>query len=119
MGGGYEGFVFGDISDAVGILVIPRYGDGIFFDEGVGIAIDVGVYSEAEDVLVEGGHDTFVDICAEGNGDTFVDWGCGKDTGCLDLIVQACCLVQMPHEDVFVVSDGNDGLENKNSRPDD
>jgi len=69
-------------------------------------------------MLVKGGHDTFVDICAEGNSDTFVDWGCGKDTGCLDLVVQASRLVQMPHEDVLVVSDGDDGLKNENARPD-
>lgn len=119
MGGCCDRFLFGDVANAVRVFVVPGHCDRVFFDERVCVAVDVGVNAEAEDVLVEGSHDAFVDVCTEGNGHAFVDGSCGKNTGGLYLVVQTGGLVQVPHKDVFVVADGDDGLKNKNPGSDD
>ncbi len=68
-------------------------------------------------MLVERSHHPIVDVRSpwhrlkRSNGD------CGKNTSGLDSVMETSRLVEMPHEDIFVVADGDDCLQYQNSRP--
>lgn len=67
-------------------------------------------------MLMEGRHNTNIHIRAERDGGAAVDGGRGQDASSLDLVVESCCLVEVPHEYVLVVSDCNNGLQDENAR---
>lgn len=80
---------------------------GFIVDEAVGVAVDHGVYTQREDVLVMGGEDAWVHDCAPGDFDAFVDGLSAEDTGGADFVGPFAGLVEHEGEDVFVVRDGD------------
>ena len=87
--------------------------EGFVGDEGVAVAVDGRVDAQAEDVLVVDGQHARVDDGAPGDGDAFVDGLGGEDAGGADLVGQFAGLVEDEGEDVFVVGDGDDGLQDE------
>ena len=104
--------------DSIAVTVgVEVRGDGYWMDfvvdEAVGVAVDGGVETKGEDVLVVHGQDTRVDDGAPGNVDAVVD-GLRADDACgADLVRQLASLVEHKGQDVFVVGDCDDGLDDE------
>ena len=110
-GGGDGGFADG-VAHGVRVEV---FGGGKGFDgagdEGVFVAVDCGVDAEREDVLMVDCEDAGVDDGAPGHGGVCVDGLGGDDAGGADFVGEFAGLGENEGEDVFVVGDGDDGLE--------
>lgn len=77
------------------------------------MAVDGGIDSEGEEVLVVGGHDSRGDEGSVGNGLVEVDRGCGEDARGADFVVDGGVLGELEGEDVLVVADGDYGLKDE------
>ena len=111
------GFGHGGLGDGVADAVRVEVGDGhrvdFLVDEPVRVPVDGGVHAEREDVLVVDGEDARVDDGAPGHLDAVVDGLGADDAGRSDLVGQLAGLVEHEGHDVFVVGDGDDGLDDE------
>jgi hypothetical protein len=82
-------------------------------DDAVEGAVEHGVYTQGEEMLVVRGEDAGVDDCAPWNFNALIDWLGGEDTSGADFIYELASLVEHECEDVLVVGDGDDGLEDE------
>lgn len=111
------------IANAMRVPVgISRHSMSLLIDELVGVAIDHGVYSEREDVLVVAGKNAWVDDSTKRYSNLVqivVDRLSRQDTGSSYFICNLTSLVEEEHQDVLIIRDSNDGLKHQFSRPDD
>lgn len=109
----------GDFAVADGVAACVRveggalHGEDFAGENGVVGAVDAGVDAQAKDVLVVAGEDAGVDDGAPGDGDVGVDGLGGDDARGADFVGEFAGLVEDEGEDVFVVGDGDDGLEDE------
>ena len=117
----YQG-VGDSVAGAVRVEIgVDRHGMGFGEDElvAIGMAADVGVDAETEDVLVVGGKDTRVHDGTPG--DAVGGWAAevvvnglgGEDASGAGFVAEFADLVEDVGEDVFVVGDCDDGLEDE------
>lgn len=94
-----------------------RHGVGFVVDESVVVPVDCGVDAEGEDVLVVGCEYAWVDDCAPRNLETFVNGLRAENTGGADFVNDISSLIEHECKNVFVIGDGDDGLNYKLSVP--
>lgn len=111
-GGRHEGFIDG-IADAVGIEVRAGHGVGFFVDEAVRMAINGGIDAQGENMLVVSGEDARMDNGAPGDGDAGINGLSAEDAGGADFIDELAGLVEHEGHDIFVIRDGDDGLDDE------
>ena len=112
----YHGF-FHDIARTLGVQLGARHCKCFVIDEPVVMAIERRVDSEGEDVLMMCGKHARMDDCAPRDFDTLIDGLGAEDTGGTNFVDYISRLVEHESEDVFVVRDGDDGLNYKLSVP--
>ena len=89
-------------------------GDGVDFEDGVGVAVDGGVEAQAEEVLVVVRVDARIDLGAVGGGGLLGGEGVGgEDAGEFDFELDDPVLVHGPVDTVFVVACGEDLADDK------
>lgn len=118
-GGGFDGRLGDGVAVAVRVEVGEGHGVAFVVDEAVGVPVDGRVHAQGEDVLVVDGQDARVDDGAPGDLDAVVDGLGADDAGRSDLVRQLTRLVEHEGHDVFVVGDGDDGLDDEFSAADD
>ena len=82
-------------------------------DEAVSVTVDRWVHAERENVLVMDSEHARVNDSSPGYFDTFVDGLSADDSGCSDFVGQLAGLIEHEGHDVFIVSDRDDGLDDK------
>ena len=89
-------------------------GEGVDHEGGVVGPINVGVYTQAKEVLMIVGIDARVDLCAPAVGVLALSNGVGvEDTGELNLGLDGAVLVEDPLDGVLVVGGGEDLLDDE------
>lgn len=118
-GGAFDGRLRDGVAVAVGVEVGEGHGVDFVVDEAVGVPVDGRVHAQGEDVLVVDGEDARVDDGAPGDLDALVDGLGADDARRADLVRQLAGLVEHEGHDVFVVGDGDDGLDDELAAADD
>jgi hypothetical protein len=95
------------------VEVRPPHRECLIVYQAVVVAIDHGVNTQAEDVLMMNCKDTGVDHCAKGNFNTFIDGLGTKDPGSSDFVLDFSSLVKDEGQDVLVVRHSDDRLQHK------
>lgn len=108
---------FHHVARSLWVQCRARHGVGFVVDESIVVPVDGGVDTEGEDVLVVGREHAWVDDCAPRDLETFVDGLGAEDTGGADFVDDISSLIEHEGEDVFVIGDGDDGLNYKLSVP--
>ena len=112
-GGVRDGGLLDGIANPVGVELGEGHWVNFVVNETVGVPIDGRVDTEGEDVLMVDGEDARVDDGAPWYFNTFVDGLGTDDPGGSDLVGQLTGLVEHEGHDVFVVSNGYDGLDDQ------
>ncbi len=101
------------VADTVWVEVVARHGVRFVVDKSVVVAVDGGVDTEREDVLMVGGKDAWMDDSAPWHLDALVDGRGAEYPRGANLVGDLPGLIEHESQDVFVVRDGDDGLEHQ------
>ena len=101
------------VACAVRVEVVDGHWVDFIVDEPVRVPIYSWVDPQGENVLMVGGKHAGMDNCTPGNVDTFVDRLRADDAGGTDFVGELAGLIEDEGHNVFVVGDGDDGLDNK------
>ena len=106
------------VTDAVWVEVIARHGMRFIVDKSIVVPVNGRVDTEGEDVLMVNGKDAWMDNSAPRHLDAFVDGRGAEDPCGANLVDKLPGLIEHESKDVFVVRDGDDGLEYQFPIPD-
>lgn len=110
-----DGAIMGDVAYSVGVVLIPLHRHTIFLHNRILVPIQARINPQTKHMLMERRHDAFVYVRSKWHAHARIDGAGGEDAGCLDLVVQAGSLVEVPHEYVLVVTDCDYGLEDEDA----
>ena len=101
----------------MGVEVRARHGVAFFVGQTVRMAVNGGVNTEGEDVLVVSGEDTWVDHSSPRDGDALVNRLSADDSRSADFIGNLASLVEQESQDVLVIRDSDNRLNNQLAVP--